>query len=69
MLEYPLDEAEMVLQNSLGGIKSGIENTNQSLLLVREQCTICEVNIARLYNCNVQKRREANEAMGNKGSK
>ncbi|KNC76018.1 prefoldin subunit 3 [Sphaeroforma arctica JP610] len=57
MLEYPIDEAEELLNKNLHQTEESVASLAESLDFVREQCTITEVNIARLYNWDVRRRR------------
>ena len=56
MLEYPLDEAEQLLKKNLDSAESSIQQTAFDLDFLRDQMTITEVTMARLYNWDVKKR-------------
>jgi len=56
MLEYPLDEAEQLLKKNLDSAEISIQQIAFDLDLLRDQMTITEVTMARLYNWDVKKR-------------
>lgn len=57
MLEYPVDEAQTLLTNKLAAAKKSLEQTTEDLDFLREQITTMEVNVARVYNWDVKRRR------------
>lgn len=62
MVEYPIPEAEEMLSTRLQTAKDSLKTTESNLEFLREQITTMEVNIARIYNWSVMKRRVEKEA-------
>lgn len=58
MLEYPIDEALELLESKLTGAESSLESCREDLEFLRENITTMEVNIARVINWQVSKRKE-----------
>ncbi len=58
MLEYSIEEAIDLLRSKLSAAKESLEICESDLELLRENITTMEVNTARVYNWDVQKRRE-----------
>lgn len=58
MLEYGLDEAEDLLSKNKESAEKTISQTAFDLDYLRDQMTITEVTMARLYNWDVKKRKE-----------
>ena len=56
MCEYTMSEAKEVLNSNLQKAKTNIKVDEQDLDYVRDQITVCEVNIARVYNENVKRK-------------
>ena len=56
MLEYSLDEAEKLLKKNLDSAESSVQQIAFDLDFLRDQMTITEVSMARLYNWDVKKR-------------
>ncbi|KZO97581.1 Prefoldin, subunit 3 [Calocera viscosa TUFC12733] len=67
MLAYPLDEAQALLSSKLAGAQQTRANAVEDLEWLREQITVMEVNLARVYNWDVRRRREA-KAKGIEGT-
>lgn len=61
MVEYPLAEADEMLSGRLKTAKDSLKTTESNLEFLREQITTMEVNIARIYNWSVMKRRAEKE--------
>ncbi|KAK9464431.1 Prefoldin subunit-domain-containing protein [Lipomyces arxii] len=61
MLEYPIPEAVELLQTKLKAAKDSLAICEEDLEFLRENITTVEVNTARVYNWDVQKRREERE--------
>ncbi len=59
LVEYPLDEAEAMLAESLQQVKDKEAIYDEDLRLVREQAITTEVNLSRSFNHDVQERRRA----------
>jgi prefoldin subunit 5 len=59
MMEYSLEEAEALLSKNDKSAKDALKNHDEALMLLRDQLTTTEVNIARVHNYNVKKRAEA----------
>ena len=58
MLEYSVEEAQMMLEKNLNDAKAREAQINSDLLYLKDQITTTEVNIARTYNFDVIRRRE-----------
>lgn len=58
MLEYPLDEAVDLLNNRLKTNKTQLELVKEDLEFLKENITTMEVNTARLYNWDVERRKK-----------
>ena len=58
MLEYTIDDAEQLLQKNLEAAQEGLKSTSSDLDFLRDQYTTTEVNMARIYNWDVQRRRK-----------
>lgn len=58
MLEYPLDEAIELLSQKLADAKQNLDVSQQDVEFLRENITTMEVNCARLYNWDVQRRQQ-----------
>lgn len=59
MLEYPLDEAKALLSKNLQSAKNNVASLSTDLEFLRDQITTTEVNMARVYNWDVQRRKVA----------
>ncbi|KAK1315524.1 putative prefoldin subunit 3 [Acorus calamus] len=57
MLEYSCDEANALLQKNLENAKGSLEVLVGDLQFLRDQVTITQVTIARVYNWDVHQRR------------
>lgn len=69
MVEYPLDEALLLLESNLKAAKEGLEQLGKDLDMVKDGATVTEVSIARVFNYDVERRRRAKaEAAGGSGS-
>jgi len=66
MLSYTIPEAKTLLNSKLVGIRQSQANAREDLEFLREQITVTEVNIARLFNWDVKRRREARLREGGK---
>ena len=58
MLSYPLSEAEILLSGKLSAAESSLKNVIEDLSWLRDQITVTEVNVARVYNWDVKRRRQ-----------
>lgn len=56
MCEYKLDEAKTLLSENLNNAYKQIKDNESDLDFVKDQMTICEVNIARCYNEAVRRK-------------
>lgn len=65
MLEYKLDEAITMLEGKLAKAKETEKFCDEDLDFLRENITVLEVNSARLYNWEIQKRRQEKEENDN----
>jgi len=63
MLEYDLDEGEELLVSKKAKAETNLKATQDIIDNVREQITVTEVNMARIYNWDV-KRRQAEKEKG-----
>jgi prefoldin subunit 5 len=59
MVAYPVDEAIELLTQKLELQGTNMKTCQEDLEFLREQITTMEVNIARTYNWDVKRRREA----------
>ena len=57
MLEYTYDEAIELLRSRLTKAKTGFIKTTEDLAFVRNQIITAEVNISRIYNWDIRKKR------------
>ena len=55
MCEYKMDEAKNLLNQNLLNAKNQIKKNNTDLEFIKDQMTVCEVNIARVYNETVRR--------------
>lgn len=62
MLEYPLDEAIELLNSRLEDSKASLQASIEDSEFLRENITTMEVNCARLYNWDVERRLELKRA-------
>ncbi|KAI6645802.1 Prefoldin subunit 3 [Oopsacas minuta] len=58
MLEYTIDDAEKLLSKNLEAAQEGLKTTSNDLDFLRDQYTTTEVNMARVYNWDVQRRKK-----------
>lgn len=58
MLEYSLDEAQELLSTKLESATTSRTQVEEDLLFLKEQLTTMEVNIARVYNDDIKRKRE-----------
>ena len=58
LLEYPLAEARATLRENIAEAEKHIDSCTKRMDFVKDQVTMTEVNIARVYNWGVQKRKE-----------
>ena len=58
MLEYTYDEAIELLSSKLDKAKKDMEEISENLSFVRNQIITSEVNISRIYNWDVRRRRQ-----------
>ena len=58
MLEYTIDDAEQLLRKNLDAAQEGLKSTISDLDFLRDQYTTTEVNMARVYNWDVQRRKK-----------
>ncbi|GAA5878736.1 hypothetical protein JCM8547_008504 [Rhodosporidiobolus lusitaniae] len=62
MLSYPLAQALSLLKSKLEAAQLSLRNVSEDLGWLKEQVTVTEVNLARVYNWDVARRRERREA-------
>ena len=58
MLEYTYDEAIHLLATKETKAKKDLESTIEDLALVRNQIITAEVNISRIYNWDIRRKRK-----------
>ena len=58
MLEYPIDEAIELLEKNSHSATSSLESAQKDLDKCKDQITTLEVNMARVYNWDVQKKKK-----------
>ncbi|KAI9387285.1 hypothetical protein POPTR_010G147600v4 [Populus trichocarpa] len=63
MLEYSCEEATALLQKNLDNAKASLEVLVADLQFLRDQVTITQVTIARVYNWDVHQKRRMREAV------
>ncbi|GAA5847864.1 hypothetical protein JCM5353_008408 [Sporobolomyces roseus] len=61
MLSYPLPSALSLLTQKLATAEQSLRNVKEDLGWLRDQITVSEVNVARVYNWDVARRRERRE--------
>uniref|UniRef100_A0A061SBJ8 Prefoldin subunit 3 n=1 Tax=Tetraselmis sp. GSL018 TaxID=582737 RepID=A0A061SBJ8_9CHLO len=57
MLEYPLEEAEELLETNLSNCKKNLDTNQSDLNYIKDCITTTEVSIARVYNFDVSLRK------------
>lgn len=62
MLEYPLDEAEVLLKQNMESAIANLKSVEYDQDFLRDQLTTTEVNMARVYNWGVKKRQAEGKA-------
>lgn len=62
MLEYPVDEAIELLTSKLADSKESLKISTEDAEFLRENITTMEVNCARLYNWDVERRQAIKQA-------
>jgi len=67
MLSYKIPAAISLLRSKLEAAEASLSNVISDLEFLREQITVMEVNIARVYNWDVKKRREKRELEAQEG--
>lgn len=58
MCEFTLEEARALLGKNLENAKTTLKNNEVDLDFIKDQITVCEVNIARVHNENVKKTKQ-----------
>ena len=58
MLSYPLAGARELLLEKLESARASLTNACDDLDWLRDQITVTEVNVARMYNWDVKRRRD-----------
>jgi len=62
MLSYSLEEANDLLQRKMTTASQALYNAVEDLEWLREQITVTEVNVARVYNWDIKMKRQGNKA-------
>jgi prefoldin alpha subunit len=60
MVEYPFEEAIGLLENNRVNATSTMERLDKEINFLKDQITTLEVNIARVYNWDVKRRKKQN---------
>ncbi|KAH7446739.1 hypothetical protein KP509_01G071500 [Ceratopteris richardii] len=68
MLEYSCDEAEALLKKNLENANTSLQAIIEDLQFLRDQVTITEVTIARVFNWDVHQRRKKRQAAAESSS-
>lgn len=63
MLSYPLIEAHALLTSKLVAASLSLKNLKEDQEWLRDQITVTEVNVARVYNWDVKRRRDRREKL------
>eukprot|EP00798_Chlamydomonas_sp_ICE-L_P031079 gene31079-6205_t len=58
MVEYELPEAKELLSLNLSNCKTNLTNVNEDMDFIKDNITTTEVGIARMYNYDVERKRE-----------
>eukprot|EP01023_Acetabularia_acetabulum_P037263 TRINITY_DN352_c0_g2_i1.p2 TRINITY_DN352_c0_g2~~TRINITY_DN352_c0_g2_i1.p2 ORF type:complete len:177 (-),score=17.19 TRINITY_DN352_c0_g2_i1:1341-1871(-) len=58
MLEYPLEEAKQVLESNSQNCRTSLDSNRKELDRVKDAITTSEVNIARIHNFGVEKKKK-----------
>jgi len=61
MLEYPIDEALALLRSNLAAAETSLKTVTSDLDLIKDQMTTLEVQMARVYNWDVQERKRTTQ--------
>lgn len=61
MLSYPIAEAEELIEGKLKMSEETLANANEDLDWLRDSITTTEVNVARVYNWDVKRRKDLRE--------
>merc|ERR1719335_1902477 len=61
MVEFSIDQAKDFLEANLKRAKANLEIVSKELQHIKDQITITEVSIARLYNFEIHRRRQKRE--------
>ena len=69
MCEYKMDEAKVLLNQNLQNAKNQIKKNNIDLEFIKDQMTVCEVNLARIYNETVRRNAIAKKKLAAEKSK
>jgi len=57
MLEYSLEDADALLQKNINTAKTSLSQVDNDLDFLKDQSTTTEVNMARVYNWDVKRKR------------
>jgi len=58
MLAYPLSEAQELLKNKIESAKLKLQEVSEEHAFLRNQITTTQVNLARVFNWDVKRRKE-----------
>ena len=62
MLEYTYDDAITFLEHKIDTAQRDLQDTVEDLAFVRDQIVTTEVNMSRIYNWDVKRKRASKEA-------
>jgi prefoldin subunit 5 len=62
MVEYPLEEAKQLLQHNLDQCQAQLAAIEKDMYTVKDNVTITEVSVARVFNWDVEQRRKLKAA-------
>ncbi|KAJ8882576.1 hypothetical protein PR048_014387 [Dryococelus australis] len=62
MLEYTLEDAAELLEKNIASAKKNLSHVEHDLDFLRDQFTTTEVNMARVFNWDVKRRKSAKDA-------
>ena len=59
MVEYTVEEARQLLTKNIGQVMKQITDCERNMEFIKEQMTIVEVGVSRVFNHDVQQRKKA----------
>jgi prefoldin subunit 5 len=64
MLEYPLEEAHVLLEENEANCRANLKTNEESMAFIKDSVTTTEVSVARIYNYDLERRRKIKEEGG-----